>query len=217
MVCRAVGLILDGALDGKTEADLGARLGVSPRHLRRLFVEHLGVTPDGLARSARTHFARRLLDDTDLTILEIALAAGFGSVRQLNRACRDVFRMAPRELRARRRATDRLVADGGLLLRLPFKGPLDWHAMLDYFAARAIPRVEHVSDDVYRRTIVVDGDPGVLELFPATDEQLMLRVHLPHWRELIHIVHVRAASRASTSISRGPRATSGTTQSSGLC
>ena len=188
MVCRAVGLILDGALDGKTEADLGARLGVSPRHLRRLFVEHLGVTPDGLARSARTHFARRLLDDTDLTILEIALAAGFGSVRQLNRACRDVFRMAPRELRARRRATDRLVADGGLLLRLPFKGPLDWHAMLDYFAARAIPGVEHVSDDVYRRTIVVDGDPGVLELFPATDEQLMLRVHLPHWRELIHIV-----------------------------
>jgi AraC family transcriptional regulator of adaptative response / DNA-3-methyladenine glycosylase II len=188
LVCRAVGLILDGALDDGTEVELGARLGVSARHLRRLFVEHLGVTPGGLARSARTHFARRLLDDTDLTVLEIACAAGFGSVRQLNRACRDVFRMAPRELRARRRRSDRLVADGGLLLRLPFKGPLDWQALLGYFGARAIPGVEHVSGDVYRRTIVIDGVPGVLELYPGADEQLLLRAHLPRWRELIHIV-----------------------------
>ena len=66
LVCRAVRLILDGALDGATEEQLGTRLGVSARHLRRLFTEQLGVTPDGLARSARAHFARRLLDDTDL-------------------------------------------------------------------------------------------------------------------------------------------------------
>jgi AraC family transcriptional regulator, regulatory protein of adaptative response / DNA-3-methyladenine glycosylase II len=188
LVCRAVGMILDGALDGATEADLGARLGVSARHLRRLFMTHLGVTPGGLARSARTHFARRLLDDTDLTILEIAFAAGFGSVRQLNRACRDVFRMPPRELRARRRVSDRLAADGGLLLRLPYKGPLDWQRMLEYFAARAIPGVEDVSESVYRRTIVDGGDPGVLELLPGGDDHLLLRAHLPHWRELIHIV-----------------------------
>jgi len=82
-------LILDGALDNRTEADLAARVNVSARHLRRLFVEHLGVTPGALARSARTHFARRLLDDTDLSILEIAFATGFGSVRRLNRACRE--------------------------------------------------------------------------------------------------------------------------------
>jgi AraC family transcriptional regulator, regulatory protein of adaptative response / DNA-3-methyladenine glycosylase II len=188
LVCRAVGMILDGALDGATETELGVRLGVSARHLRRLFMTHLGVTPGGLARSARTHFARRLLDDTDLTILEIAFAAGFGSVRQLNRACRDVFRMPPRDLRARRRVSDRLAADGGLLLRLPYKAPLDWPRMLDYFAARAIPGVEDVSGGVYRRTIVVDGDPGVLELLPGEDDHLLLRAHLPHWRELIHIV-----------------------------
>ena len=188
LVCRAVGLVLDGALDTGTEAELGARLGVSARHLRRLFVEHLGVTPGGLARSARAHFARRLLDDTDLTVLEIAFAAGFGSLRQLNRACKDVFRMSPRELRARRRVTDRLAADGGLLLRLPFKGPLDWPSMLGYFSARAILGVEHTAGDVYRRTIVIDGDPGVLELFPGQTGELLLRAHLPHWRELIHVV-----------------------------
>lgn len=103
------------------------------------------MTPDGLARSARVHFARRLLDDTDLTVTEIASAAGFGSLRQLNRACREVFGESPRMLRARRRKADRLVADGGLLLRLPFGGRLDWPAMLAYFAARAIPGVEHVA------------------------------------------------------------------------
>jgi AraC family transcriptional regulator of adaptative response / DNA-3-methyladenine glycosylase II len=146
------------------------------------------VTPDGLARSARAHFARRLLDDTELTITEIAFASGFGSVRQLNRACRDLFRMPPRELRARRRATDRLVADGGLMLRLPFHGPLDWDAMVAFFAARAIPGVEQVSGTTYRRTIVVDGDPGVLELAPGGDDYLLLRAHLPHWEELIHLV-----------------------------
>lgn len=181
LVCRAVQHILDGALDDGTEAELGARLGMSGRHLRRLFVTHMGVTPDGLARSARTHFARRLLDDTDLTITEIAYAAGFGSLRQFNRACRDVFRTPPRALRAKRRKTDRLVADGGLSVRLTFRGQLDWDAMAAYFAARAIPGVEHVSDRTYRRTVMVDGDPGVLELFPGGDDHLVLRVHLRHW------------------------------------
>lgn len=187
-MCRAVQLILAGALDGATEDGLGARLGVSARHLRRLFVEHLGVTPDGLARSARTHFARRLLDDTDLTVTQIAFSAGFGSVRQFNRACQDVFKASPRALRARRRVTDRLVADGGLSLRLPFQGPVDWDAMGAYFAARAIPGVECVAGSVYRRTIVVDGDPGVLELHPPRDDHLLLRIHLPHWEGLIHVV-----------------------------
>jgi AraC family transcriptional regulator of adaptative response / DNA-3-methyladenine glycosylase II len=187
LVCRAVQLILDGALDGRTETELGNRLGVSPRHLRRLFTAELGVTPDGLARSARAHFARRLLDDTDLSVTEIAFAAGFGSLRQFNRVCHEVFRASPRMLRARRRAGDRLAADGGLRLRLPFNGRLDWDAMVAYFAARAIPGVEHVSGETYRRTIVIDGDPGVLELFPGGDDHLVLRAHLPHWEELIHI------------------------------
>jgi AraC family transcriptional regulator, regulatory protein of adaptative response / DNA-3-methyladenine glycosylase II len=194
-----VRLILDGALDAKSEADLGARLGVSGRHLRRLFATHLGVTPDGLARSARTHFARRLLDDTDLTITEIAFAAGFGSLRQFNRACQELFRASPRELRAKRRKSDRLVADGGLVLRLTFSGPLDWDALVAYFAARAIPGVEHIGGGIYRRTIVVGNDPGVLELCRGGEDHLVLRVHLPHWEELIHVVE-RARRIASLDV-----------------
>ena len=188
LVCRAVRLIVDGALDGTTEEELCGRLGVSTRHLRRLFAEHVGVTPDQLARSRRAHFARRLLDDTDLPVTDVAFAAGFGSVRQLNRACHDVFRASPSELRARRRSTDRLAADGGLALRLPFEGPLDWDAMLAYFSRRAIPGVECVDGGVYRRTVVIDGDPGVLELARHARGDVVLVAHLPHWEGLIHVV-----------------------------
>jgi len=183
-----VRLILDGALDNATEEQLGERLGISARHLRRLFTSQLGVTPDGLARSARSHFARRLLDDTDLSMIEIALATGFGSLRQFNRDLQKVFRAPPRALRARRRKADRLVADGGLPLRLTFRGPLDWNALVSYLATRAIPGVEHVSEYTYRRTIVVDGEPGVLELFPGGDDHLVLVAHLPRWEGLVHLV-----------------------------
>ena len=189
LVCRAIHLVLDGMLDHWSEVTLAEHLGVSPRHLRRLFMAHVGVTPDGLARSARAHFARRLLDDTDLTITEIAFAAGFGSLRQFNRVCQEVFRAAPGVLRSKRRRADRLVADGGLTLRLAFDGALDWPAMTAHLAVTAVPGVEHVEDGVYRRTIVVRGDPGVLELYPGGDDHLLLRAHLPLWRDLLHIVN----------------------------
>src|SRR5262245_51322744 len=188
LVCRGVRMILDGGLDGPTEEVLATRLGVSARHLRRLFADHLGVTPDGLARSARAHGARRLLDDTDLSITQVAFAAGYGSLRQFNRACHEIFRASPRELRARRRVKDRLVADGGLALRLSYEGPLDWDAMLQYFAAHAVPGVEQVSGRIYRRIVVIDGDPGVLELYPDVRDALVLVAHLPHWSELLHLV-----------------------------
>ncbi len=192
MVCRAVQLIIDGVLDEGTEVALGERLAVSPRHLRRMFRDHLGVTPDQLARSRRAHFARRLLDDSDLTVADIAFASGFGSLRQFNREMRQVFRAAPRELRDRRRRADRLTADGGLVMRLPYQPPYDWDAMLSFFAARAIPGVESVADGTYRRTIALDGGPGLLELTAGDGDHLILRAHLPYWEGLIHVVE-RAA------------------------
>ena len=193
LVCRAVRLVVDGALDDAPEAELAAAVGVSPRHLRRLFEEHLGVTPDGLARSRRAHFARRLLDDTDLSVTDVAFAAGFGSVRQLQRACAETFGGTPSELRARRRRRDRLSADGGLDLRLGHAGPLDWPSLADWLAARAVPGVEAVEVGVYRRTVLVHGDPGAIELRPGGEDHLVLRAHLPHWDGLLHLV--RAARR----------------------
>jgi AraC family transcriptional regulator, regulatory protein of adaptative response / DNA-3-methyladenine glycosylase II len=188
VVCQAVQMIIDGALDDGTEAALAGRVGVSSRHLRRLFLKHLGASPDQLARSRRAHFARRLLDDTDLTVLDIAFASGFGSLRQFNRTMREVFRASPTELRNRRHRSDRLVADGGLALRLPILPGYDWDAVRTFLAVRALPGVEAIEGDTYRRTITVDGAPGVLEISPGGDGHLLLRAHLPYWEGLIHVV-----------------------------
>jgi AraC family transcriptional regulator of adaptative response / DNA-3-methyladenine glycosylase II len=198
LVCRAVQLIIDGVLDTGTEAALAARLAVSPRHLRRIFTGHLGVTPDQLARSRRAHFARRLLDDTDLTVADVAFASGYASLRQFNRQMREVFRAAPRELRARRRRADRLAADGGLRMRLPFQPPFDWDATVAFLADRAVPGVESVAGRVYRRTISLDGAPGVLEVHPGGADHLLLQAHLPYWEGLIHV-----AERAARMVGAG--------------
>jgi AraC family transcriptional regulator, regulatory protein of adaptative response / DNA-3-methyladenine glycosylase II len=187
LVCRAVRMILAGALDHDNEADLSARLGLSGRHLRRLFKTHLGFTPDGLARSCRVHFARRLLDETDISVTEIAYMAGFGSVRQFNRDCARVFRATPIQLRARRTHSERAAADGGLTLHLWFAGPLDWEALSAFLAQRAVPGVEDVDGRSYRRTIVVYGGPGLLELEPGGRDEVQLRLHLPYWGELMHL------------------------------
>ena len=188
LVCQAVQMIIYGALDdGGTEAALADRVGLSARHLRRLFLRHLGATPDQLARSRRAHFARRLLDDTDLTVIDIAFASGFGSLRQFNRAMQEVFRAPPTELRARRHRADRLAADGGLALRLPVLPGYDWESVLAFLAVRAIPGVEAVDGDTYRRTITVGGAPGLLEISPGAG-CLLLRAHLPYWEGLIHVV-----------------------------
>jgi AraC family transcriptional regulator, regulatory protein of adaptative response / DNA-3-methyladenine glycosylase II len=157
-------------------------------HLRRLFLLHLGATPDQLARSRRAHFARRLLDDTDLTAADIAFASGFGSLRQFNRSMREVFGASPTGLRDRRRRADRLTADGGLALRLPTVPGYRWDAMCTFLAARRVPGVEAVADNTYRRTITVAGAPGLLEVSPGGRDCLLLRVHLPYWEGLIHVV-----------------------------
>jgi AraC family transcriptional regulator, regulatory protein of adaptative response / DNA-3-methyladenine glycosylase II len=205
LVCRAVQLIIDGVLDTGTETALGARLAVSPRHLRRIFHDQLGVTPDQLARSRRAHFARRLLDDTDLSVADVAFASGFSSLRQFNRQMREVFRAPPRELRDRRRRADRLAADGGLTMRLPFQPPFGWDAMAAFFADRAVPGVESVSGRVYRRTISLDGAPGVLEFQPAGADHVLLRAHLPYWEGLIHVAE-RAGRMVGTDADPAVRA-----------
>jgi AraC family transcriptional regulator of adaptative response / DNA-3-methyladenine glycosylase II len=206
LVCRAMRCIADGALDGATEDDLATRLGVSARHLRRLFAEHIGATPSDVARSRRAHFARRLLDDTDLPMVKLAPAAGFNSVRQMNRVMLEVFRFTPTELRARRRVPDRLVVDGGLELRVPYRAPLAWNELLAFLSARAIPGVESIDLDagIYRRTVELDGAPNVIEVWNVAGEHaLHLRVHLAGLEGLVHLV---AAVRRLFDLDADPKA-----------
>lgn len=186
LVGRALALIADGELDDVSEETLARRLGLTARHLRRLFHERVGATPALVARSRRAHFARRLLDESDLRIADIAFAAGFTSVRQMNRVMSDVFRFTPMELREKRRDADRLTADGGLPLRVAFAGSLGFEEQLAHRKPRAIPGVERVDGGVYRRTVSSCGHPGVIEVSDAGDgKHLLVVTHLPTMLMLI--------------------------------
>ena len=103
---RAARLIIEeGALDadGTDVETLAARVGVGARHLARLFAKHLGATPSQIAKTARVQRAKRLLDETDLLMTEIALRAGFSSLRRFNAVFAEVYRRAPSEIRRTRR------------------------------------------------------------------------------------------------------------------
>jgi AraC family transcriptional regulator of adaptative response / DNA-3-methyladenine glycosylase II len=118
---------------------------------------------DVLTRAQRAETARSLLEATSAPVTEVAFAAGFGSLRQFNATIRAVFDLTPTELRRRARR-GREPQAGDLALRLPFRAPLDATALLAWLAARAVPGVEEVAGDVYRRSLRLPRGPGVAEL-----------------------------------------------------
>ncbi len=164
VVRRALRLIAQGGLDDDDVEAFASRLGVGGRQLRRLFEGHLGASPAAVARANRAHFARRLLDETDLKIADIAFSAGFRGLRQFNHAMRAAFRAAPRELRARRKRA--VENETGLVFRLAYRPPLDWSSLLGFFALRATPGVEAVDAQAYRRTLRLGDAVGTLAMRP---------------------------------------------------
>ncbi|HYI95763.1 MAG TPA: AlkA N-terminal domain-containing protein [Bryobacteraceae bacterium] len=185
-VSRALRLIEESALDEDGVESLAQRLGVGSRHLRNLFVAHLGAPPVTVAQTRRSHFAKKLIDETDLPFTEIAMAAGFGSIRRFNFVFRQMYGRSPGELRRliRKRPACRA---GSYRLRLPFRPPYEWQVLLEFLAARAIPGVESVDDGVYRRTIELNGAAGEIEVSLGTNA-LELQVAFPETRMLFLIV-----------------------------
>jgi AraC family transcriptional regulator of adaptative response / DNA-3-methyladenine glycosylase II len=169
VVGRALRLLEDGAAEDGLHA-FSERLGLGERHLRRLFVRHLGASPAQVVRTRRLHFARQLVEQTPMPLAQVALAAGFGSVRQFNAAFREMFGRTPTEARRTRppAAGDR---DAPLTLRLPFRAPLAWRHLLAFLAPRTTPGVEEVAEDTYRRTFAIDGCAGVLEVRQPTPSE----------------------------------------------
>ena len=156
------------------------------RHLRRLFLEHLGAPPVAVAQTRRLHFAKKLIDETDLPFTEIAMASGFGSIRRFNFVFQQLYGRTPTDLR---RLTRKKIgcAPGSYRLRLPFRPPYDWEAMLGFLATRAIPGVETVTEDCYKRNIEINGSVGGIEVRMG-DEALDLRIDFPDPKLLFLIV-----------------------------
>lgn len=151
---QAAGLIDDGALaDGGVEA-LAARLGVTSRHLRRVFDEAYGVSPIDWAQTQRLLLAKRLLTDTAMPVTEVAMASGFGSLRRFNALFLARYRLAPSQLRTHAEPGAR----PELRFLLAFRPPYDWDWVLGFLARRTIKGVESVEDGVYRRVVALDDE-----------------------------------------------------------
>jgi AraC family transcriptional regulator, regulatory protein of adaptative response / DNA-3-methyladenine glycosylase II len=162
-VSRALRLISESGLEeGGVEA-LAERLGVGSRHLRRLFLQHLGATPSAVAKTRQMHFAKKLIDETNLLMSDVALASGFGCVRRFNAGIRKVYHRTPSQIR--RLARQRMVqAENQYLFRLRFRPPYDWKGMLAFLSPRATPGVEVVVNGIYRRSISSNGNDGYFEV-----------------------------------------------------
>lgn len=173
VVSRALRWIALGRLDEGTVEELAQDLELGPRQLTRLFQEHLGTSPGAIAQTRRVQFARQLIDETSLSMTEVASSAGFTSVRRFNSAIRQAFAQTPTELR---RSSRKEAPSDKIRLSLSYRSPLDFERILEFLRVRAIPGVECVTDRAYQRTITVGGRVGSLEVACASSELLALEV-----------------------------------------
>jgi AraC family transcriptional regulator, regulatory protein of adaptative response / DNA-3-methyladenine glycosylase II len=189
IVSRALRLIWDGALDEGNVDSLAERVGIGSRQLRRLFVQHLGAPPVKIAGTRRVHFARKLIDETELPITEIAFSAGFKSIREFNYAMQAACGHSPSQLRRLRGELQTVPGQAGLLIRLPYRPPFNWSALIRFLRQRATPGVEIVREEFYRRTIEIGGVAGTIDVRPEKGETcLLVRIDLPRYECLMQVV-----------------------------
>ncbi|SIQ09162.1 DNA-3-methyladenine glycosylase 2 family protein [Micromonospora avicenniae] len=206
VVGRAMRLIADGVVDREGVPGLATRLGYTERHLHRMLHAEVGAGPLALARAQRAQTARILIETTGLGMAEVAFAAGFGSVRQFNDTVREVYGVAPTELR-RSRGQRRVAGGAGTIaLRLAYRPPLHATALLDFLALRALPGVEEVRDGTYHRGLRLPHGSGEVALTPA-DGYVSAVLRLTDMRDLSPAV---ARCRRLLDLDADPEAVDGT-------
>ncbi|WP_426243971.1 AlkA N-terminal domain-containing protein [Nocardioides sp. LHG3406-4] len=159
---RAMRLIADGVVDRDGVDGLARRLGYTSRHLTRLLTQELGAGPLALARARRAQTARILIETTPMPYADVAFAAGFSSIRQFNDTIREVYAASPTDLRGRRGSTRS--THGTVEMRLAVRTPFAGHALLAFFATRAVPGVESADATSYSRTLRLPHGVGTVRL-----------------------------------------------------
>lgn len=189
-VTRALRLVGEGALDRDSVEALALRLGVGERHLRRLFREHLGASPVAVAQTRRLHFAKKLIDETDLAMTRVAEAAGYASLRRFNAAMLSAYGRPPSALRRGRAGRGPAAAESGRLeLALAHRRPLALKPLLQFLQLRATPGVECVTGRSYARSVEIGGVRGVIEIVGGrAGDPIRLRVPAALSRSLASVV-----------------------------
>ena len=186
-VSRGLTLIHGGFLDEHSVEALADVLGIGAHHLTRLFMQHLGAPPRMLARTRRVQIAKKLLDETDLAITEIAFVAGFSSIRRFNSAFKDTYGQPPSQIRR----TSRSKTSHGrtVTLHLAYRPPFNWSLLTVLLAAETTPGVEAVQDGAYCRTIAIDKAVGWFSIQPVPGRHLLrLCLQLPDYARLKLII-----------------------------
>lgn len=164
--------IAAGALNDGNVERLAVEVGLSSRQLRRVLLQHFGVTPVELAQTQRLLFAKKLLQETRMPMADVAYAAGFGSVRRFNALFAQRYGIAPTAIRRAGPTTDEGGRDA-LVLRLAYRPPYQWEHLLRYLSGRAIPGVEAVQANAYQRSVRSGQAEGWLRVTHLQEKRLL--------------------------------------------
>jgi len=189
-VSRALTMIRGGALNEGSVEDMAERLGITGRYLRQLFARHLGTSPLAFAQTQRFHFAKKLLNETDLSITQIALASGFGSIRRFNHVFKQAYGKPPRAYQSKQGALAKeSAAISTCRLKLNYRPPYDWPSVLSFFRTRCIPSVERVGERSYQRSFRLGECRGHLVISHLEEEHAFdLVVQLDKTEALMAVV-----------------------------
>jgi AraC family transcriptional regulator of adaptative response / DNA-3-methyladenine glycosylase II len=186
VVQRALKLIAKNEYHHVSAGQFAARLGVSARHLGRLFKEEIGKTPKQIADENRLNFARKLIVETRIPIMKVARSAGFASLRRFNGAFQHRFGRAPSKLRKMRANA---AGAGQVELELSFRPPLDWLSLVQFYRTHPIPGVESVTGDVFERVFRIGDEVGHFTArIPANAARVRLTIVIADPRHLLEIV-----------------------------
>lgn len=178
LLSEACRLMTAGYLHQHSLAQLATRLGITDRHLRRLFQQYWGVSPSHYEQNLKLLQAKQLLTDTPLPISDIAAISGFGSTRRLHSLFQQRYQLTPGQLRKQ----SVLSSDSHISLYLSYRPPLDSEALLAFLSMRSIAGVEHIEEQCYRRTFCCNdregqAHSGWLEITPQPEKhRLQLRL-----------------------------------------
>ena len=173
---RLVQRIEEGLLEEHGGLDeIAAEFGLSSRQLRRIVQQELGVSPLELKQTRRMLLAKQLLTETRLPIIDVAYASGFSSLRRFNDVFQTRYRMTPSALRKEVTQPAQRHSGDTATLRLSYRPPYDWQAMLTFLQLRLMKEVEAVEGNIYRRTVALGKYRGWISVshLPAKNALLV--------------------------------------------
>ncbi len=188
-VSRALRLIANGDLDETDLPTFATRLGITERHLCRLFGQHLGASPNAVAQTRRLHTAKRLIDETNLPMTQVALSSGYSSLRRFNDHIKQTYGTTPTRLRKNKSANDQPESNGWYVFKLPYRPPYNWEYLLKFLKVRATPGVEKVEDGKYIRSIGTRKYPGIIQVScDQANHQLICQIQTSKPEELFLVI-----------------------------